>query len=101
MNTQKTTYRKSKARGNSATTIITRAGSTALLDVTTMKRSDGWLVTTANEATVEGGGMFITYEPFNGTKYRAKLVESAQRATDKAIRAQHDHALTLIPQEWK
>ena len=99
MNTQKTTYRKSKSRGNSATTIITRAGSTAMLDVTTMKRSNGWLVTTANEATVEG--MFTTYEPFNDTKYRAKLTESEQRATEKSVRSQHDHALTLIPQEWK
>jgi hypothetical protein len=96
MNTQKTTYQK-----NTATTIITRAGSAALLNVTTMKRSNGRLVTTADEATVEGGGMFITYEPFNGAKYRAKLVESEQRATGNAIRAQHDHALTLIPLEWK
>jgi hypothetical protein len=101
MNTQKTTYRKSKHNGNMATTIISREGSTAVLDVTTMKRSNGWLVSTANQATIEGAGRFITYEPFNGTMYRAKLVESEGRATDKAIQAQHELALTIIPVEWK
>lgn len=58
--------------------------------VTTMKRSNGQILTAANEERKQGAGMYF-YAPFSMWAVRMKISEG--RATKQAIAKQHSAAL--------
>jgi hypothetical protein len=62
------------------------------LQILTMKRHSGALVTTVNAAVKEGS--FFTYSPLDD--FRATLASVVTRCTEKAVTAQHEEALAGI-----
>lgn len=69
-------------------------GATRIIEILTMKRSSGKLVTTAQVQTIEGG--FFVYEPFGD--YNEFLTVTQTRATEKTVAAQQAQALEMLPQ---
>ena len=66
-------------------------GSYKRLEILTTKRYDGSLVTTATVNTIEPKG-FVTHMMFQD--YNVRLIVTGRRCTEKAIRAQHELALS-------
>lgn len=67
-------------------------GDNRVLDITTMKRSSGALVTTATVNIRDG--MWVTHRVFED--FQTTLDQSRVRCTEAAVRAQHERALARL-----
>lgn len=73
---------------------VPEIGPNRVIEILTMKRSSGRLVTDAQVQKCEGS--FFVYEPFGD--YSEFLAATKTRATEKAVAAQQAQALKMLPQ---